>query len=242
MDGTAVKEIKRLVEDGARIVEVDGETFTNGNFHILRHKDKAETLPFNNLSSLVPILRNEIKGKALKNFNTPLYIVIADHRNVSVITSLDEEADRDRPYEVCCRDSEFQFGRYYGYEDFVIALRSMFVQNDGRDQLLSFLKKISEVDGVEVGDDGVTQSVTTKQTVSGATAIPPIQRLAPYRTFTEVMQPESEFLFRVQQGGRFALFEADGGAWKHKARENIAEYYNTELTDLINEGKVIILS
>ena len=237
MDGTAVKEIQRLVEKGAQIVEVNGETFTNGDYHILRHKDKAQTLKFNNLSSLVPILRNE-----LTEFEYPLYIVITDHRNVSVISSLDSEVDRECPYDVQADTCPFSFGRYYNYEDFVIALRSMFVQNDGRDQLLSFLKKISEIDGVEIGDDGVTQSVITKQTVSGATAIPPIHRLAPYRTFTEVIQPESDFLFRIRQGGQFALFEADGGAWKHKARESIAEYYKNEFTDLITEGKVIILS
>lgn len=239
MDGTAVKEIQRLVEKGAQIVEVDGDTFTNGDYHILRHKDKAETLGFNNLSSIVPILRNEIKQK---QFYTPLYIVVTDHRNVAVITALDSEADRERPYEVQAENCGFTFGRYYCYEDFVIALRSMFVQNDGRDQLLAFLKTVNDIEGVEIGDDGVTQRVTTQSTVSGAKAIPPIQRLAPYRTFTEIMQPESDFLFRVRKGGEFALFEADGGAWKHKARANIAEYYTNEFTDLISEGKVIILS
>lgn len=239
MDGTAVKEIQRLVEKGAQIVDVNGKTFTNGDYHILRHKDKAETLGFKSLSSIVPILRNEIeKGR----FCAPLYIVVEDHRNVAVITALDDEADRERPYEVQAESCDFTFGRYYCYEDFVIALRSMFVQNDGRDQLLAFLKTVSDIEGVEIGDDGVTQRVTTQSTVSGAKAIPPIQRLAPYRTFTEVMQPESDFLFRVKQGGQFALFEADGGAWKHKARARIAEYYTDVLTDLVSEGKVIILS
>lgn len=238
MDGTAVKEIKHLVEKGAQIVEVDGETFTNGDYHILRHKDKAETLGFNNLSSLVPILRRELQ----RDFAAPLYIIISDHKNVGVITALDDESDRERPYEVQAESCGFTFGRYYDYEEFVIALRSEFVQNEGRDQLLAFLRKISEVDGVEVADDGVTQSVTTKATVSGAAMIPPIHKLAPYRTFTEVMQPESEFLFRVRKGGLFALFEADGGAWKHKARENIADFYKEAFTDLVSEGKVIILS
>ncbi len=239
MDGSAVREIQRLVEKGAQIVEADGKTFTNGDYHILRHKDKAETLGFNNLSSIVPILRNEIENEFSE---IPFYIVINDHKNVSVITSLDNEKDRERPYEVQAENCGFTFGRYYCYEDFVIALRSMFVQNDGRDQLLAFLKTVNDIEGVEIGDDGVTQRVTTQSTVSGAKAIPPIQRLAPYRTFSEIMQPESDFLFRVKQGGQFALFEADGGAWKHKARANIAEYYKNEFTDLISEGKVIILS
>ena len=142
MDGTAVKEIKRIVEDSARIVEVDGVNYTNGNFHILRHKDRAETLGFNNLSSLVPILKNEI-GR--DDFKKPLYIIVADHRDVVVVTSLDDDLDRDRLYGVMTEESDFRFGRYYGYEEFVIALRSKFTDTGDRESLLEYLKKISDV-------------------------------------------------------------------------------------------------
>ena len=239
MDGTAVKEIKRIVEDSARIVEVDGVNYTNGNFHILRHKDRAETLGFNNLSSLVPILKNEI-GR--DDFKKPLYIIVADHRDVVVVTSLDDDLDRDRLYGVMTEESDFRFGRYYGYEEFVIALRSKFTDTGDRESLLEYLKKISDVQGVEISDDGVSQSVTTSSSVRGALSVPPIQRLAPYRTFTEVDQPASEFLFRVRQGGEFALFEADGGAWKHEARRNITKFYEEAFKDEIANGSVFVLS
>lgn len=49
--------------------------------------------------------------------------------------------------------------------------------------------------------------------------------LKPYRTFREMDQPESPFVLRVwkdNEGVRLAVFEADGGAWKIKARENAA--------------------
>ena len=38
----------------------------------------------------------------------------------------------------------------------------------------------------------------------------------------------------------FALFEADGGAWKLAARHNIAAYFEDKLKDLVESGKVVV--
>lgn len=63
--------------------------------------------------------------------------------------------------------------------------------------------------------------------------VPSPCRLMPYRTFTEVKQPMSSFIFRVKDNDRLgvscALFEADGGAWKNEAKKNIKEYLEKEL-------------
>ena len=42
--------------------------------------------------------------------------------------------------------------------------------------------------------------------------------LRPFRTFIEVEQPESKFIFRMREGGRCAIFEADGahGSWRRR--------------------------
>ena len=34
---------------------------------------------------------------------------------------------------------------------------------------------------------------------------------------------------------------ADGGIWKLEAKKNIADYFNTNLADLIEAGKVVIM-
>ena len=59
--------------------------------------------------------------------------------------------------------------------------------------------------------------------------------LKPYRTFIEVQQPESAFIFRMQDGPRAALFEADGGAWRIEAMENIRAYLAKELKEELVE-------
>lgn len=57
--------------------------------------------------------------------------------------------------------------------------------------------------------------------------------LRPYRTFLEVEQPESAFVFRMKQDNygsvMCAVFEADGGAWKMDATQAIKEYLQREL-------------
>lgn len=49
-------------------------------------------------------------------------------------------------------------------------------------------------------------------------------------------QPESQFVFRMKEdkydGVQCALFEADGGAWRLVAMENIKEYLERELEGL----------
>ena len=63
----------------------------------------------------------------------------------------------------------------------------------------------------------------------------------PYRTFLEVEQPASDFLLRLDKGGRPALYEADGGAWKLEAKRNIAAYLGEQLADLVECGSVVVM-
>lgn len=78
------------------------------------------------------------------------------------------------------------------------------------------------------------------------TIVPSPVHLKPYRTFDEIDQPESDFIFRVQSnkfdGITCALFSADGGAWKTEAKQRIKEYLSNELSDLIKDGRIIILA
>lgn len=236
-DNSFAKDIIEITER-AQVHEINGEFFSSTPLYHVRHKDSCETLHFGDLSSLVPILKREIR-----EYDIPIYIVVDSYKSVCVVTAMDVDRERERAYSVECSGTSFSFGRVYGYEDFVIALRSMFVQNEDSEKLLAVLKRITDSNTVSVEDDGVTQRVTaSKGIMAGGQAISPIQRLAPYRTFTEIEQPTSEFLFRIKDGGGFALYEADGGAWKLEAKKRIKEYYAKAFEKEITDGTVIILS
>ncbi|WP_420841227.1 hypothetical protein [Evansella clarkii] len=138
---------------------------------------------------------------------------------------------------------EFRFDRFYDAETFNIKLQSTFVKNEDRDIMLKVVGNIKEENVASVGDDGTSQSVVAKTGVAsvGNVKVPNPVLLAPYRTFVEVEQPESEFVFRMQSGPTCALFEADGGAWKIKAMQRIKEYLEEELREKIDSKKLYII-
>ncbi|HUW08460.1 MAG TPA: hypothetical protein VM537_01965, partial [Anaerolineae bacterium] len=78
----------------------------------------------------------------------------------------------------------------------------------------------------------VSQTVSVRRGMSQTTqvVVPNPVTLKPYRTFREIDQPESPFLLRARNPKNeegvpeFALFEADGGAWRLTAVERIKDY------------------
>ena len=87
------------------------------------------------------------------------------------------------------------------------------------DYILSLLSHMSVDQSVKSDDNGVTQTVQVRKGVSFVEnqRVRPIVKLAPYRTFQEVSQPESEFVFRVYDDRSISLTAADGGMWKMEA-------------------------
>jgi hypothetical protein len=134
---------------------------------------------------------------------------------------------------------KMRFGEWIDNESFLIFLQACFLDEmekaagaDGvvpdklpndRATLIRLASCITE-SGVKIsGDDGVSQEVTVRQGIimNGDERVPNPVTLRPFRTFCEVEQPTSRFVFRVRKGPECLLVEADGGAWRNEARENI---------------------
>ena len=94
-------------------------------------------------------------------------------------------------------------------------------------QLAHFFLHVKDEKGVASADDVI---------------VPNPVELAPYRTFLEVEQPSSSFIFRMKNGPRGAIFEADGGAWRNQAILNIKEYLTKELAGEIESGRITIIA
>lgn len=235
MDGTFVTELKKLIQENTlQMIEVDGKKFLSGSFEEIEEPIyKAAKLTFNDLDSIVKMLATEAK-----RFTAPLYISVAAHDNVQVFASLDERKGREFAYEAKREPCKFKFGAPYDYESFVVALRSLFVNTDEAQELLALIAKVRNTDSIETNDDGVSQTVKAQKGVSLSEfkTVRPIWKLKPYRTFIEVDQPESEFLFRIKDN-YFYLHEADGGAWQRTARKNIKAYFE----EFANFEEVIVV-
>lgn len=121
-------------------------------------------------------------------------------------------------------------------EGIVVLLQTCFVRNAG-DWVKALTVAGNVSDGVtrDFSDDGISQAGTIRSGIASMAdvAMPNPVQLAPYRTFPEIEQPLSSFVFRARSGGgdskpTFALFESDGGAWRIEAMQRISDWLGAE--------------
>lgn len=174
-----------------------------------------------------------------------LIVHIKDEDSVALISEVFGQ-ENQREHLVLARNPvrEFNFDYFMSQESFVIGLLSQFEMDDNLKLVLNYASKIKRDESVESSDDGVTQLVTAKTGVASLekVTLPNPIELQPRRTFTEIEQPKSMFVFRVSAEKGFALFEADSGAWKLDAIEKMKKYYEEKLEEQIESGKVVILA
>jgi len=142
---------------------------------------------------------------------------------------------------ISARHSEpaFVFGQWFDVETFIINVQSQFIQDAATAEILKLVGNLKDESVRTVTDDGVTQNVTAKVGVARVNDVdvPNPIALQPYRTFLEIEQPASQFVFRLRRGreGQLptcALFEADGGKWKLEAILSIRDYLKEKLPEI----------
>lgn len=180
------------------------------------------------LTSLVDYIKGntDLLGKLIIQVKSPT--------EVYLMSELKEDKHREDYMSCNAIVPRIDFGRYIEAEMFNVMLQSSFVKNSNVEQLLIVTGRIKDEAVKETGDDGISQSVTVKTGVAslGAVIIPNPVVLAPYRTFPEVTQPESKFIFRMKSGPTAAIIEADGGAWRNEAMDSIKTFLKAELVDI----------
>lgn len=234
--------LRYLVSLGeAGLHEKNGQTYSDKPLHLLK-QPTASPFVVHTLSSLVDYLKSDFD--TVFNADRPFIVHVVSPTTVSVESPLNNDAGRDQFMVAEASIPNFRFDQWYDTEEFNIKLQSCFVQNDDRDIVLRVVGNVREEDVKTYGDDGVSQSVVAKVGVAqvGNVEVPNPVLMKPYRTFVEVDQPESNFVFRMQNGPRCALFEADGGAWKLDAINNIKEYLLESLSLEVESGKITIIA
>ncbi|MFS0749544.1 hypothetical protein [Oceanobacillus sp. 1P07AA] len=230
--------IQYIVELGKTDIHYEnGQSFSTGRLHLIE-EPTASKLQVRSLSGLVDYLKSDFDddGQIMIQVNSPT--------RVSAFKQLNSDRNREYLIDAEAMIPEFYFEEWYDPESFNIKLQSTFVKNEDRDIVLKVVGNIREEDVKSVGDNGVSQSVTAKVGIAqvGQVEVPNPVLLKPYRTFVEVEQPASDFIFRMQNGPRCAFFEADGGKWKLEAMRNIREYLEKELEQKINDKKIVVIS
>lgn len=231
------KAIDYLVGLGEReakpeVLEISGRTYCTKNLIEFDGENKAARLVTSSLTSLV----DYVKGRK-EELREHMILHVVSPTNVRLISGLLKERDRETLFEVLANDNGFEFDRYYSQEDFVINMQTAFLQSKETEIILQVAGNVENKATANYGDDGCTQKTTIKRGIASRedVLVPNPVTLAPYRTFLEVEQPESKFVFRIKEGREgepnFKLVSADGGLWKYKAVENIKNYLKEQLKD-----------
>lgn len=232
----ALKYAVELSEQEEKIIVDDvGIEWYDANKYDLREltpKFYPKTLYLNTLDSLINYYKNDINEISQNR----TIVVVDNPREIYVYTEDDEQEERTTLIRVEASLPGISFGSFMPADLFNIELQSKYENKYDRQNVLDFASSIVIDNGADVEDDGVAQITTIKQGVASrakAKAPNPVT-LAPYRTFLEVEQPASDFVLRLNKEAELALFEADGGAWKLNAVNNIKEYLQKELKEIKN--------
>lgn len=221
----------------------DGKTFYDRNKATLAELSpikRAEPLEVNSLSGLVDYMKSEFRS--MEN-DKKLLLHVESPTKVVIYSELDKDRKRESVIEATASLDSFPYGRWQDSEDFIINVLSLIQRDLDADAIRQCASQIRIEGGADLSDNGVSQTVTIKEGATLSKAeVPSPAELRPYRTFLEVEQPSSPFVFRINKNGNCALFEADGGIWKHEAMENVSQYLVNELKELIDSGSLTIIA
>ncbi|HEM3505226.1 TPA: hypothetical protein U1B13_001180 [Streptococcus suis] len=230
----ALEYAVELNQHGLEIVTAgDGTEYYDANktrMVELDPKRYPRTLELSTLTSLVEYLKSDLNGMQ----DQRLIVAVEKNDEVCVWSENDEFEHRTLLVDVKAHVPELTFGRFISSEQFNIMLQSNFIDDADRGALLDFASALKIENGAEIEDNGVSQVATVKNGVASLAKgkVPNPVDLRPYRTFNEVEQPASKFVFRIDKNAQMALFEADGKRWVQEAVGNIAAYLKAELADL----------
>ncbi|NMF04545.1 hypothetical protein ACUH7Y_09490 [Clostridium beijerinckii] len=213
------------------IETLDQGTFSRIQLHRVKEA-KAAAITVSTLTGLVDYIKTNVDSLESK-----LLIQVKSPDEVRLYGPLNSDREREQFISVeAILPSNVVYERFLDTERFNIMLQSSFVENNDKKILLKYTGLVQDDAVKQIGDNGVSQAVTIKTGVAsvGQAEVPNPVTLAPYRTFPEVEQPESKFIFRMKEGPSAALFEADGGAWRNKAILNIKEYLQEQLKEVQN--------
>jgi hypothetical protein len=214
-------------QNKVEIVDIFGKKYSTKSLTRIREGDMPIELTFTSLDSIVEYIESGIDELG------DLFVEVSDPVNVYVYSGLNADMQRKQYIHSQAFVPPFSYGQFMDAEAFIIRLQSLFADNEGRTDkagILKFVGNMQEEHVKTVKDDGVSQAAVVKTgivTVEEAVCPNPVV-LAPFRTFIEVEQPASKFILRLKEGGLVALFEADGGAWKREAVQNIMKYLRSK--------------
>ncbi len=225
-----------------KVVEIAGKTYCDKTLRKYHNFDMAGKLEVNTLTAIV----DYIKGKP-EELRETMILHIMSPTKAELYSGLIDERVREHLVGASAIVNEFQFDHYYDQERFLIELQANFLHSEDLESIMKVAGNIQADTTANYSDDGVSQKTTIKSGIANNTdvIVPNPVMLKPYRTFNEVEQPESAYVFRIKDSDRgpmFKLVEADGGIWKTAAIQRIKEFFEFELSEELEKYHITIIA
>lgn len=221
------------------IREINGVEWTDKQLHQIRDIKSIDSVNLYTLTSLVDYLKSKVDFP--NGFIKHIFINIMSPKHISVYSDINEGNyySRTQIADVTAMLPAVGIGEWVGQTEFCIMLRANFIDTDtNRDDLISVASNIVSGTIAQYEDTGIIQKATLKTGIQETEdkLLPEKVVLRPYRTFMEVEQPISEFIFRARNDRcdsvELSLHEADGGKWKIDAMTSVKEYLEEQLAEL----------
>jgi hypothetical protein len=244
--------INRIIQLAApNQIEHAGLVYTDKGMYLLKDP-VADPIEISTLQGLIDLYNGELDDMKKDG---DVFFHVTSSTSVEIISRETDDFERRRCWARATYPkliTPFRFGTWLDTENFIIGCQSGFqrvkIENeDGTFALdLDYVLKVASAITAEAiqtaDDDGISQKVSTRRGIAlkEQTNLKPRVNLAPYRTFAEIDQQLSQFVFRARIGNdsvNLALYEADGGRWHLSAIAAIAEWLTEKIA-----GKVPVIS
>lgn len=224
------------------VVEIDGKTYCNKELIRYDSRPMAEPIKASTLTAL-----SEYIWSKNEEMNESMILHIVSPTKVKFYSGLDKERKREELFISAADVPSYRFDEWYGQERFLIEIQADFEMKGDLSTILKVAGNVEAKTTANYGDDGVSQKTTIKQGIATKmdVIVPNPVTLFPYRTFLEVNQPQSQFVFRIRDNDGvpyFKLVEAEGGIWKNQAMQNIRDYLEEVLAECPVRDRITIIA
>lgn len=224
-----------------KVVEINGDTYCDKQLTRYHRFPFADAINISTLTALV----DYIKGKP-EELRASMILHVESPTTVCLYSGLIDERKREYLIRAEAIINQFSFDRAYDQERFLIELQANFLETEDLKTIMQVAGNIKSGTTANYSDDGVSQKTTVKMGVElNDVIVPNPVKLRPYRTFAEIEQPESSYVFRIMdtdRGPAFKLVEADGGLWKNGTMKKIKEYLEYELAEELKEHHITVIA
>ena len=224
-----------------KVVEINGDTYCNKQLTRYHRFPFADAINISTLTALV----DYIKGKP-EELRASMILHVESPTTVRLYSGLIDERKREHLIRAEAIINQFSFDHAYDQERFLIELQANFLETEDLKTIMQVAGNIKSGTTANYSDDGVSQKTTVKMGVElNDVIVPNPVKLRPYRTFAEIEQPESSYVFRIMdtdRGPAFKLVEADGGLWKNGTMQKIKEYLEYELSEELEKYHITVIA